>query len=100
MATGPVGRFVYNTAPVPFQQSSPLFGMTVEILSKVTTYTSPQVLDTLNCTCRQWNQIVSPHLNWEQLFHMHFPIFSEKSENFQNVYKDNARRELNLLNSI
>ncbi len=89
-------------ASIPFQQNSPLFGMPSEILTTITADTNPQVLDTLLCTCHQWNQIVSPDLNWKHLLHSHFPLnrFSEKSENFQKIYNDIARRELNLLNRI
>jgi WD40 repeat protein len=89
-------------ASIPFQQNSPLFHMPSEILTKITADTSPQVLDTLLCTCHQWNQIISPDLNWEDLLHSHFPLnrFSEKSDNFQKVYNDTARRELNLLKRI
>lgn len=72
-----------------------------DILCQVVMQTNRQVYDTLNCTCKQLKEVNS-RLDFAKLLSAHLLYFRapEGGNVSQKVYRDETRRELNLLNKI
>ena len=83
------------------QQSSQLLSMPPDVLTHVIAYTDRKTFDTLNCTCKTWNNEVLPSLNFTELLAGHLQFSSIPQGTItQKVYRDRTRREQNLLNGI
>ncbi len=100
--TNPTSNSIIHTQSVPIQQNSLILEMPFDVVVEIFKRMGVQELGHCQFACHLWNQILRNEIVCQQLLKNHFPFYRlpKEIQNFKEVYQDQRRLHLNLINGI